>query len=360
MITSDFMNQLRESQKQTQNEQKSENKAALDWASNEGAFYNVYNQARQARGEDPIDYNDFTWKTRDFIGRMGVEDGKWTQEDFDNRNYSDKDYDAYANELMGTLFGGYSPVIGEIPQTAEEILEDPSWDRYLESVKDTQYMDKETREAYERMKNNAWGPNWSPSAIANRNAERFGDNTNWWDYIVDTAGLGADVVGSTFASAWNAPYNMTTLKSDMDKLRNWSTKQKANAVDMLDNYETYIAKYHEQKEQEKAESGENGSNDGGSNGGGSEGGSSSSSTPSGDAFSDDVSEGETVSYAYKPGDTFGQVVLDLGLGTGKGLWGTDGDVAFYNKQLWEQNAIDPVTGNIPIGTVIKLRKRKSN
>ena len=60
-----------------------------------------------------------------------------------------------------------------------------------------------------------------------------------------------------------------------------------------------------------------------------------------------------VSYTYKTGDTFGQVILNLGLQTNHGLWGEDGDVAFYTNQLHEQG----IYGNIPVGTTIKLRRR---
>lgn len=63
---------------------------------------------------------------------------------------------------------------------------------------------------------------------------------------------------------------------------------------------------------------------------------------------------DTVSYTYKQGDTFGQVILNLGLNTNHGLWGADGDVAYYTKQLNEQG----IYGNIPIGTTIKLTRRK--
>lgn len=61
-----------------------------------------------------------------------------------------------------------------------------------------------------------------------------------------------------------------------------------------------------------------------------------------------------VEYTYKPGDTFGQVILDLGIDTNKGLWGSDGDVAFYTKQLRDQG----IPGMVPIGTKIRLKKRK--
>lgn len=64
----------------------------------------------------------------------------------------------------------------------------------------------------------------------------------------------------------------------------------------------------------------------------------------------------TITYTYKPGDTFGQVITDLGLTTDAGLWGQDGDVAYYTQQLVDQGALDR-NGNIPVGTTIQLRKR---
>lgn len=64
-------------------------------------------------------------------------------------------------------------------------------------------------------------------------------------------------------------------------------------------------------------------------------------------------EDNVIEYTYKQGDTFGQVILDLGLNTPHGLWGDNGDVNYYNAQLNDQG----IYGNIPIGTTIKLRKR---
>lgn len=61
-----------------------------------------------------------------------------------------------------------------------------------------------------------------------------------------------------------------------------------------------------------------------------------------------------VYYTYKQGDTFGQVIKDLGLATSNGLWGSNGDVAYYTEQLRSQG----ITGNIPVGTTIKLVPRK--
>lgn len=68
----------------------------------------------------------------------------------------------------------------------------------------------------------------------------------------------------------------------------------------------------------------------------------------------DTNDDDVIEYTYKRGDTFGQVIKDLGLKTDKGLWGSDGDVAYYTKQLREQG----IPGMVPIGTTIRLKRRK--
>ena len=55
---------------------------------------------------------------------------------------------------------------------------------------------------------------------------------------------------------------------------------------------------------------------------------------------------------------FGQKIIDLGLATDHGLWGADGDVEFYTKQLYDQGALDE-RGNLRIGVPIKLKRRKN-
>lgn len=54
---------------------------------------------------------------------------------------------------------------------------------------------------------------------------------------------------------------------------------------------------------------------------------------------------------------FGQKIVDLGLATNNGLWGSNGDVAFYTQQLYDQGALD-ANGNLKIGVPIKLRRRR--
>lgn len=68
-------------------------------------------------------------------------------------------------------------------------------------------------------------------------------------------------------------------------------------------------------------------------------------------------EGEEIEFSYNPGDTFGQKIIDLGLATDNGLWGDNGDVAYYTKQLRDQGALDAY-GNVILGKTWKLKRRK--
>lgn len=61
-----------------------------------------------------------------------------------------------------------------------------------------------------------------------------------------------------------------------------------------------------------------------------------------------------IEYTYAPGDTFGRVLIKTGLSDGRNLWGPEGDVAYYTKQLNDQG----ISGNIPIGSTIRLKKRR--
>jgi hypothetical protein len=62
-----------------------------------------------------------------------------------------------------------------------------------------------------------------------------------------------------------------------------------------------------------------------------------------------------IEYTYSKGDFFSKVLVKLGLDEGK-LWGKDGTVKFYTKQLVEQNVLDR-KGNVKIGIPFKLEKR---
>lgn len=66
---------------------------------------------------------------------------------------------------------------------------------------------------------------------------------------------------------------------------------------------------------------------------------------------------EYVEFTYVPGDTFGQKILDLGIATDNGLWGDNGDVAYYTQQLIDGGYLD-ANGNVKLGVPIRLKKRK--
>lgn len=66
-------------------------------------------------------------------------------------------------------------------------------------------------------------------------------------------------------------------------------------------------------------------------------------------------EPNTVTYSYVPGDSFGKVLIKLGLDEGN-LWGEGGTVKYYTKQLIEQNMLD-ARGNVLLYTPFTLRKK---
>ena len=82
--------------------------------------------------------------------------------------------------------------------------------------------------------------------------------------------------------------------------------------------------------------------------------------PEGDKKSDNSGDSsDTVSFTLTRGNDpnykgFGQKLVDLGLATENGLWGENGDVAYYTKQLNDQG----IYGNLPIGKKITLKRRK--
>lgn len=64
-----------------------------------------------------------------------------------------------------------------------------------------------------------------------------------------------------------------------------------------------------------------------------------------------------VYYTYEQGDTFGQVLKDLGLDEGN-LWGDSGTVKYYTDQLWAtQPDVFDVNGNIKVGVQFYLIPR---
>lgn len=66
-------------------------------------------------------------------------------------------------------------------------------------------------------------------------------------------------------------------------------------------------------------------------------------------------ETKTITYSYVPGDYFSKVLIELGLDEGN-LWGADGTVAYYTRQLREQDMLD-ANGNVLLYTPFTLTKK---
>lgn len=70
---------------------------------------------------------------------------------------------------------------------------------------------------------------------------------------------------------------------------------------------------------------------------------------------------QTGNYVYQKGDYFSAVLMKLGLSDGSNLWGVDGDVNYYNEQLYKKGILEYRNGkywnNIPIGTELVLEAR---
>lgn len=62
-----------------------------------------------------------------------------------------------------------------------------------------------------------------------------------------------------------------------------------------------------------------------------------------------------ITYSYVPGDSFGRVLIKLGLDEGN-LWGEGGSVEYYTRQLREQNVLDR-RGNVLLYTPFTLTPR---
>ena len=67
------------------------------------------------------------------------------------------------------------------------------------------------------------------------------------------------------------------------------------------------------------------------------------------------SPAKELTYTYKKGDYFSKVLVKLGLDEKK-LWGENGTVKYYTKQLVEQNVLDS-RGNVKIGVPFTLKRR---
>lgn len=132
--------------------------------------------------------------------------------------------------------------------------------------------------------------------------------------------------------------DMRWLGSARTQYNTWQKSNSDELYDIFENYETYMPKKEESNT--TAEQASTTSKDG------------STAAASDDEVTFQLDRANDPNYKG-----FGQKIVDLGLATDKGLWGSNGDVAFYTQQLYEQGALD-ANGNLKIGVPIKLKRRK--
>lgn len=311
-MDNNFLNNLR-------NARDSENAEKERLSDINSRYMNAFNNAtknyqtyRSINGLGDITDQQAQDMIRGFIFKNGVQDGKWTEDE----DYDYTDFQEYGANLLDDLFSGSESFDDYVKKNATS-GQQGSYKR-LKNMDQMSNSDKLKRYAGIDAIHTAMTPAGAAAGMA--------------------YGLG---VG---AGALYDAHNKKSLDAMFNEYADAQDNIYNNAFDLIENYDKYAEsanqnKKEEKKEEEPSESAvDNGTN--------------------ADVFSDDVTEGDVIEYTYKPGDTFGQVLVDLGLATDKGLWGSDGDVAFYDQQLWAQGAPDPVTGFIPVGTTIKLRKRK--
>lgn len=132
--------------------------------------------------------------------------------------------------------------------------------------------------------------------------------------------------------------DMRWLGSARTQYNTWQKSNSDELYDIFENYETYMPKKEESDTatEQASTTGKDGS----------------AAATSDDEVTFQLDRANDPNYKG-----FGQKIVDLGLATDKGLWGSDGDVAFYTKQLYDQGALD-ANGNLKIGVPIKLKRRK--
>lgn len=305
-----FVDTLRETQRYTQDDAERRANIVRDWDKLSQQFADSYNSYLKNTGRKEISELTARQKLRDFIGKAGTEDGKWSSDDYSNSNYDEYDFQEYGTQTIKDLLGENGTM---------------DFGSYVEK-----YGNADQKRAYEK-----------------QNKER-----STGEKIARGAGLGTALgalaatgpIGLAAASAGAGIGSL--LKSGSEKSLSELEKKYAEehngalntAFDAFENADKYLSN------RDKVGAG--------TGAGASTGGDSSTAAASGDEVTFQLDRANDPNYKG-----FGQKIVDLGLATDKGLWGSDGDVAFYTKQLYEQGALD-ANGNLKIGVPIKLKRRK--
>lgn len=299
MEDSDFITNLRDSRNYTIEENDRKQKINNDWDELEKSFIEGYKQYNSNNGGKKVSDDEARAAMRDFVKKAAVADGKISQKDIDSGNYDEYTFREYGTKAIKNLFG--------------EVGTD-SLDDYIEK-----HGDDETKKYYKSInRERSVGENIGRAAAASTAASALTamGPAAWIGGLLGfNAGRGQEE---------GKKKKLQELYNKYDKEHNEAVN---NSYDAIINADKYLANKRPSE-----------------SGGGSE---------------DNGTTGEEVTFTLTRGNDpnykgFGQKLVDLGLATNKGLWGADGDVEFYNKQLYDQG----IYGNLPIGVPIKLKKRK--
>lgn len=305
-----FIDTLRETQKYTQDDTERRSNIVKEWNDLSEQFMNSYNSYLKNTGRKEISDLTAREKLRDFIGRAGVEDGKWSSDDYSNSNYDEYDFQEYGTQTIKDLFGENGAM---------------DFGTYVEK-----YGNADQKKTYERLNREQ---STGEKVARGVGASLIPGALN----VMGPLGWASAAFG--FGAAANAD---SKSRKSLSELKEKYVKEHNGAIntafDAFENADKYLAN------RDKVSTG---------TGGGSQ---SNTTDGSSDTTSEEVTF--TLPRANDPSYRgFGQKIVDLGLATNKGLWGSDGDVQFYTKQLYEQGAVDK-NGNLKIGVPIKLRRRR--
>lgn len=305
-----FIDTLRETQRYTQDDTERRSNIAKEWNDLSEQFTNSYNSYLKNTGRKEISNLTAREKLRDFIGRAGVEDGKWSSDDYSNSNYDEYDFQEYGTQTIKDLFGENGAM---------------DFGAYVEK-----YGNADQKKTYERLNRE--------QSTGERVARGVG--ASLIPGALNVMGpLGWASAAFGFGAAANAD---SKSRKSLSELKEKYVKEHNGAIntafDAFENADKYLAN------RDKVSTGT--------------GGGSQSNTTDGSSGTTSEEVMFTLPRANDPSYRgFGQKIVDLGLATNKGLWGSDGDVQFYTKQLYEQGAVDK-NGNLKIGVPIKLRRRR--
>ena len=305
-----FIDTLRETQRYTQDDTERRSNIVKEWNDLSEQFTNSYNSYLKNTGRKEISDLTARKKLRDFIGIAGVEDGKWSSDDYSNSNYDEYDFQEYGTQTIKDLFGENGAM---------------DFGAYVEK-----YGNADQKKTYERLNRE--------QSTGERVARGVG--ASLIPGALNVMGpLGWASAAFGFGAAANAD---SKSRKSLSELKEKYVKEHNGAIntafDAFENADKYLAN------RDKVSTG---------TGGGSQ---SNTTDGSSDTTSEEVTF--TLPRANDPSYRgFGQKIVDLGLATNKGLWGSDGDVQFYTKQLYDQGALD-ANGNLKIGVPIKLKRRK--